>query len=118
MSCQYVQIDQYNDTRDFNKSLARVWGPDNAVIAMRNPQCAPSYTLRTGILPLKHDLFQPIENTVNKDVWSPQTNQYRRDMLDSQLQNGWTVFQRRTFSKTPVLWMKEYIPPPEVLPEF
>ena len=108
---EYLPLGRYYDTRDFNLVLASVTGNDNAGAAMRSPYCAPSMTDRTGIIPLREMLFTPVENTVNKDVWGPGTQRLRRELLDSQLQHGWTVFQRRVFNKTPVLWMQEYVAP-------
>lgn len=107
---EYLPLGRYYDTRDFNLVLASVTGNDNAGAAMRNPYCAPSFTDRTGIVPLREKLFSPVNQTVNKDVWGPGTQRLRRELLDSQLQHGWTVFQRRVFNKTPVLWMHEHVP--------
>ena len=108
----YNTIGRYSDTRQFGASTI-VEGSDNAPLCILNPACSPSFTQRSTIHGLKHKLFQPVDNTVQKDVWGPGTCCLRQDMLGRELKDGWTVFQRRTFTKTPVLWMQEADAQPE-----
>jgi len=108
----YCSLQNYDHTRDFNLSLACVTNNDtNACAVIKSPYCSPSFTERTGIVPFRQQLFQGIDNTVEKDVWGSDSDALRRKLMDAQLQHGWTVFQRRTFNKTPVLWMKENVKP-------
>lgn len=70
----------------------------------KNPFTAPGFVDRSRLHLEQRQLFDmAFENTPNKDVWSSDTP--RISLLEDQLREGWTVFQRRTFAKTPVLWM-------------
>lgn len=70
----------------------------------KNPFTAPGFVDRSRLHVQQKQLFdKAFEDTPNKDTWASDTP--RISLLQDQLKEGWTVFQRRTFPKTPVLWM-------------
>lgn len=70
----------------------------------KNPFLAPGFVERSRLHMEQKELYDKMfGETPNKDVWA--SDKPRISLLDDQLRQGWTVFQRRTFAKTPVLWM-------------
>lgn len=112
----YTTIATYNATRKFGTQ--RLLDLDNQELCITNPACAPSFDKRTQIHTQRQQLFEPIDRTIQKDVWGPGTCCLRQSLLQTELDQGWTVFQRRTFRRTPVLWMHEANPSPPDEEEF
>ena len=98
----YNTVSTYNQNRRFGECSTR--------LCILNPECSPSFTQRTHINEVRQRLFEPIDQTVQKDVWGPGSARIRQTLTQHELDHGWTVFQRRTFQKTPVLWMTEAPP--------
>jgi len=101
----------YNNNRKFGANI--LLDNDNAGLCTLNPYCAPSFMERSTIQDQRDALFQTVDQTTQKDVWGPGTCCLRQALLQTELEKGWTVFQRRTFKKTPVLWFREAQMPPE-----
>lgn len=104
----YNTISSYNNNRKFGENLV-VEANENASLCITNPYCSPTFMERSTIHKTRQCLFAPVDTTVQKDVWGQGTCCLRQAMLQEQLDKNWTVFQRRTFAKTPVLWMHEVI---------
>jgi len=104
---EYNTVATYNKNRRFGDVSERLLDDDNASLCMTSPYCSPSFERRTQIHQTQNALFAPVDRTIQKDVWGPGTCCLRQSLLQTELDQGWTVFQRRTFKKTPVLWIRE-----------
>lgn len=102
----YSTLETYSDSRLFG-CFPQQTIQNNRIETFNTPYCAPSYDERLPMLSLKKQLYTPTDHTINKDVWSPDNCRLRQHLVNTEVQKGWTVFQRRTLPKTPVLWMMD-----------
>lgn len=101
----YQTISTYHQNRQFGESPVITTHNENLCIT--NPSCAPSFETRSRMNDVRRQLYAPVDRTFNKDVWGEGSCCRRQRLLQTELDQGWTVFQRRTFTRTPVLWIHE-----------